>query len=299
MVGMRRLALVALVALSCGALPAHAQTLSLAYKSGDTFKYAIHSVLEESLGSAGVSIPIDIDMTANETVKVTSVDSSGTSDLTITVSNISVKTTSNGVTNTTTGTAATSIEMKVASDGRVQSVNGISAGGNPFTMVSNIGGGFITAVLPDTAVKPGDTWSKSYDRVAPDGSASAHITATSRYLRDESVSGTGTAVVETNSTTAIELKLGMGTMKPVIGPNGSPEPAFPIGDIESIGMKGTIHSDVTSWIDPAAHHTVKTHEGSKTDLTMTTTMASGSPTMPGMDGPFSVKGTETTDLTPV
>jgi hypothetical protein len=294
MVGMRRLALVAFVALSCGALPAHAQTLSLAYKAGDTFKYAIHSVLKETLAGAGLNVPIDVDMTANETVKVTSVDSSGTSDLTITVSNITVKTTSSGGTSTTTATPAASIEMKIASDGRVVSVNGISASGNPFTMMSNIGGGFITAVLPDTAVRQGGTWSKSYDQKTPDGSVAAHIAATSRYLRDEMVAGTGTAVVETNSTTTIELNLGMGSMKPVVGANR----VYPGGDIQGFGMKGTILSDVTSWIDPSAHHTVKTHESSTTDLTMTTTMAPGSTTMPGFDGPFSVKGTETTDLTP-
>lgn len=191
---MRRLALVALVTLACGALPAHAQTLSLTYKSGDTFKYAIHSVLKETLGAGGLSIPFGIDMSARETVKVASVDSSGTSGLTITVSNISITTTTSGETNTTTGLPDSSISMKVASDGRVQSVNGSALAGNPFTLLSNVGGGFITAVLPDAAVKPGDTWSKSYDEAAPGGSGASHIRARSKYLRDESMSGVSAAV---------------------------------------------------------------------------------------------------------
>jgi hypothetical protein len=295
MVDVRRLALVTLVALACGAVTAHAQTLSLAYHSGDTFKYTIHSVFKETLGATGTNVPIDIDVSARETVKVTSVDSSGASDLTITLSNTTVKTTSRGVTNTMTSTPDNSVEMKVASDGRVQSVNGVSMAGNPFTMLSNIGGGFITAVLPDGAVKPGAMWSKSYDEAAPDGSGAAHITAKSKYLRDESVSGVSTAVVETNSTTTIEFTSGMGSVKPVSAPNGSPVPAFSNADFQSIGMKGTIVSDVTSWIDPRGHRVVKTHETSSSDMTMTMTMAPGAQPM---DGAFSVKGTETTDLTP-
>lgn len=89
-------------------------------------------------------------------------------------------------------------------------------------------------------------------------------------------------------------------MKPVTGPNASPVPAFPNGDFQSITLKGTIVSDVTSWIDPSGHRVVKTHESSNTDMamTMTVTLPPGAQAMPGMNRAFSIKGTETTDLTP-
>ncbi|HSP08089.1 MAG TPA: hypothetical protein VLU92_00665, partial [Candidatus Dormibacteraeota bacterium] len=240
---MRRLVVVALLAISCGALPAHAQTLTLAYRSGDTFKYAIHSVLKENLSAAGVTIPLDIEMTGHETVKVTSVDSSGTSDMAITVSDVTMKTVSKWVTNTTSYTPASSVEVKVSSDGRVRSVNGISTTGNVFATITNLGGGFITAVLPDNAVKPGDSWTKSYDEAGPDGSGAAHITAASKYLRDESVSGVSTAVVETKSTTSIDFTTSGGSLKPAGGTNASPMPMFPIGNFQGVSIKGTIVSD--------------------------------------------------------
>ncbi|HYM96212.1 MAG TPA: hypothetical protein VET26_02835, partial [Candidatus Sulfotelmatobacter sp.] len=300
MVGMRRLALVALFALSCGALPAHAQTLSLSYKAGDTYRYGIHTALLETLTAGVLSIPIDIEITAHETVKVTAVDAAGISDLTITISDTSVKTVSKGVTSTTTGLPDTSTEMKVASDGRVQSVNGNSTAGNPFTMLTNLGGGFISAVLPDKPVKPGDTWTKTYDQTPAGGTGSVHVVARSRYLRDESVSGVSTAAVETNSTATILITTGQGALKPVIGSSGSPASGLPTGDFQSVTIKGTVVSDVTSWIDPGAHRVVKSHESSATDATMMMTMAiaPGTSPLPALGGTFASKGTETIDMTP-
>ena len=297
---MRRLALVALFALACGALPVHAQALSLSYKSGDSFNFKIHSVLKEAASAGGLNIPVDIDMSARETVRVQSVDASGTSDLAITVSNVSVKTTSNGVTSTTTGIPDSSIEMKVTSDGRVENVSGAGSGGNPFTMLTNVEGGFFTAVLPGAAVRPGDTWSKSYDQTAPDGTRSSHITAMSKYLRDESVARTRTAVVETNSTSTFKFTTGGGFLKPVTGANGSPEPSIPNGDFQDVSLNGTIVSDVTSWIDPGGHRVVKSHQASTSNLSMTITftLPPGTPAVPGMNGAFSIKGTEITDLDP-
>lgn len=297
---MRRLALVALVTLACGALPVRAQALSLSFKSGDSFSYTIHSVLKEAASAGGLNIPVDIEMSAHETLKVKSVDASGTSDLTITVSKLSVKTTANGVISTFTGLPGSSIEMKVTSDGRVENVSGAGSGRNPFTMLTNVEGGFFTAVLPGSAVRPGDSWSKSYDQTAPDGSSSSHINARSRYVRDESVAGTRAAVVETNSTTTFKLTTGGGSLMPVTGANGSPEPSIPNGDFQAVSLNGTIVSDVTSWIDPGGHRVVKSHQASTSNLsmTMTLTLPPGAPAIPGMNGAFSIKGSEITDLGP-
>ncbi|TMB45949.1 MAG: hypothetical protein E6J53_05760 [Chloroflexi bacterium] len=81
---MRRLALVALVAFACGAATVQPQTLSLGYKKGDTYKYSFHAVIKQTMGMSGMTIPVDVDMTANESIVVNSVDSSGTADLAIT-----------------------------------------------------------------------------------------------------------------------------------------------------------------------------------------------------------------------
>ena len=291
MVSMRRLALVAFLALACGSVTAQAQTLALAYKSGDTYKYTFHSTANENIDAGAISIPITLDMRAQETVTVSSVDSSGTADLSITLSNITMKSSTNGVTSTTTGMPSPTIHIKVAADGRAVSGTGDTFGGSPFMMLAGTGGGFTSAVLPDSAVKPGDTWSKSYDQATPMGSGAIHITTKSTYLRNEG----STAVVQTTSTATIDITTDMS--KTLGGQVGPPIPAMPGAALQSLSIKGTLSTDVTTWLDPSAHRVVKSHMTGKTNATMTINMTSTT-TIPGLTGPFTIKGTQTQDLTP-
>ena len=163
---MKRLALVALfLVAACGSVnTVQAHTISLAYKAGDSYKYALHFVLKYTIGIQGMSVPLDLDMTAKEAVKVNSVDSAGVADITITLSDLTAKTAVNGTTNTTTQASST-VEVKVGPDGHVISVNG-SAMGNSSMLpgMSGTDSGFVSAILPDKPVKPGDTWSLSLER---------------------------------------------------------------------------------------------------------------------------------------
>src|SRR5207247_10360392 len=111
--------------------------------------------------------PLDLDMPGQETITDESVDSSGTAHLTISLTDLSVKTTTNGTTNTTTTAAPISVEMKVASDGRIVSVNGSTFTNGSLPGLSGTEGGLITAILPDKPVKPGDTRTKDYDHATP------------------------------------------------------------------------------------------------------------------------------------
>ncbi len=290
---MRRLALVALVALACGALPAHAQALSLAYKSGDTYKYKFHTSSAQTMVGSGLNIPTDVDMTAEETVTVKTVDSAGTADLSITLGNFVIKTTSGGITNTVTGIPDSTIDARVAADGRLVSSNGDQFGtGSPFLAFTGLSGGFVSAVLPANAVKPGDSWSKNYDQAIPDGSGGIHIVSTSTYLRDESVSGVSAAVVETKSTGTMDIALGTSRSA-----GGQPSPS-PVPGMANQGMtiKATTTSDVTTWIDPVAHRILKSHSTEKEDGTMTFDLAGM--TIPGMTGPITIKGEFMTDMNP-
>src|ERR1700737_3971516 len=89
---MRRLMAVSLFLIAaCGAATVNAQTLALAYKGGDTYKYALPSPPKEAVDMGSMSIPINLDLTAVETVTVKSVDSSGTADLSIDLGNVVIK----------------------------------------------------------------------------------------------------------------------------------------------------------------------------------------------------------------
>lgn len=284
---MRRLALVALLTLACGALPAHAQTLSLAYKTGDTFKYAYHSTTRQTINTAGVTIPTNLDISTAESVTVKSVDSSGTADLSIALTNFTIKSTTSGVTNTTTGLAPSTIDVTVAADGRIVGIDGNPyAGTNPFLAFTGMGGGFfVTAVLPPNAVKPGDTWPNSYDQAMPAGAGGIHVTSTSKYLRNESFNGVDAAVVETKSNGTIDISSNLSTPQPGAANMG-------------MAIKGTVATDVTTWIDPVGHRVLKTHATEIDDGTMNLHLPAGLGSVPGLGGPMTMQGSATTDLTP-
>jgi len=297
----RRIALVVFVAFACSPLPTQAQDLRFGYHPGDTYKYAIHSTANETIDAVIVQVPLKLDMTANQTVTVNSVDSSGTADLSIDMSNVSLKTTMNQTTNTT-NVGSQAISMQVGADGRIVSINGNAAGSNPFAVLSGVGGGFISAVLPDKPVQPNDTWSKTYDQTNSQGSGSIHVTANSKYLRDESPSGANAAgpkaaVIETTSTSTIDMTLDL--TKLAAGQSGSPLAGLTPGAVQSLTFKGTVKAVITSWIDLSTHRVAKTHRTSNLDATMTMNFPpSTSPSMAGLTGPINIKGDETTDLTP-
>jgi hypothetical protein len=282
---MKRLTLLALFALACGAV--QAQALSLGYHAGDTYKYTYHSATKQTVVAAGVSLPADIELSANEAVSIKSVDSLGTADLAITLSNFAITSTTGGVTTTTPVLPDTTMDVTLAADGRILSLNGNQlAGSNPFLAFSGMGGGFfVTAVLPSNPVKPGDTWSKDYDQANPGGSTGAiHVTSHSKYLRNESLNGVNAAVVETTSSGAVNMTLDI--------PASGAAPAATGG----FKIAGTVISDVITWVDPSGHRVLKTHATETNDGTLN--LGSLSTAMPGLTGQITIKGTGTTDLNP-
>jgi len=287
-----RLALAALLVVACGATQVQAQTLKLAYSKGATYTYKAHMTMDETVDIGGLAEPIKIDMTATETETVASVDSSGVADITVTLTNVSVKTTVMGQDATTT-TDVPAAHMKVGSDGRVLSVYGLSfTGGSPFGAAGASGTG--SAIFPDGAVKVGDTWTKSYDQTNPLGAGSVHITTTSKYLRDEMVSGAAAAVVQTTINTPMDMSFDLSKLGQMAG---SATSTIPIPGINGIAIKGSQVADVTSWLDAKAHRVLKTKMTDKIDATFSFVMSAGT-NFPGPTGPYSIKGTQTMDLTP-
>jgi hypothetical protein len=288
---MRRLTvLVALFAIACGATQAQAQTLSLAYSKGATYTYKAHMTLDETVDLGAVKEPVTVDMKATETETVQSVDSSGVADISIKLSGVTVKTTVAGQVATTTTTVPTE-DIKVGSDGRVLGINGLAfSGGSPFGAAG--GGGTGSAIFPDGTVKPGDSWSKSYDQTNPLGTGSVHVTTTSKYLRDETINGTQTAVVETTINTPMDMTIDFSKFAQMTGSDMT----LPITGLQGMAIKGTQVADATTWLDAKGHRVVKSTMSSKIDATFSFVMAAGS-SIPGLAGPFAIKGTQTMDLT--
>lgn len=296
---MKRLAVLSFVVLAgCGSFgPTQPHTLSLAFKPGDTFKYHFHSTTRQTATTSGMTIPVTIETTADEAVKVESMTASGNAQLGITLSKLTVKSSMGGVTNTTTDTGGSTIEVELAPDGRLVSVGGSAiAASSPLLAFTSIGSGlFVAAILPDHAVKPGDTWTKDYDQTTPGDDGAIHIATKSTYLRDESVNGVDSAVVETRSTGTLAVD----TSKSSAQHGGMP----------GISIKGTFETDVTTWVDPNGRRILKSHSTAKDDATVSLppSPAPPAPSSPvtsppafagSFAGPITLNGTATTDLNP-
>ena len=286
---MRRLIAVAVLLAACGILPAHAQTISLAFKQGEQFKYTLHFTGAFSAHVGSVAQDVKIDAKAKETVTTTAVESDGTADMTLTLSDLTITTSgkaADGSTTTSTTTQTNAIppqQLKVAPDGRILSINGESISStSPFGVLA--GSYLVYAVLPDTAVKPGDRWSKSYDQAQPGGSSSVHVTSNSTYLRDESFHGANAAVVETKSSADFTMNLFSPQSPPPNTPNGTRAGPTPAG---FGAMQGSVTSDTTSWIDPDAHRVLKSSMKAMLKATITE-----------FENQVTVTGTQSVDLEP-
>jgi len=302
----KRLALlasfIALFVAACGNIGVQAHSISLAYEAGDVYSYAFHLALKYTVATSGLSMPLNLDMKAKETVTVKSVDSSGTADVSIALSYTSVTTAINGTTTTTNSTNTTTAEMKIAADGHIVSVNGSAMGNSSFPgMASSSQGGFVTAILPDHPVKPGDAWSKSYDVPNPYGSGTSKMTSDSTYLRDEKVGSSNTSVIESKMKLTIDMSLDLSS---ILG--GSGLAPIPTGGsasaLQGMALKGSGTADVTSYVDSSVHRVVKTHSTGTFDATISvklpTTGRTPAPS-PALGGPITLKGTQTLDMNPV
>jgi hypothetical protein len=285
----RRLIAVAVLLVACGILPAHAQTISLAFKQGEQFKYTLHFTGTFSAHVGSVSQDVKIDAKAKETVTITAVESDGTADMTLTLSDLTITTTgksADGGTTTSTTTQAGAIppqQLKVTPDGRILSINGESiSSASPFGVLA--GSYLVYAVLPDTAVKPGDQWSKSYDQAQPGGSSNVHVTSNSTYLRDESFQGVSAAVIETKSTADFTMNLFPPQSPPPNTPNGNRAGPTPGG---FGAMQGSVASDTTSWIDPGARRVLKSSMKATLKASITE-----------FENQVTVTGTQSVDLEP-
>jgi hypothetical protein len=239
---MRRLALVAFFAIACGSTAASGVVLALVFHTGDVYRYSY-----ESTGHVGIdpSPPDAVHKSAHLTFTVTSVDSSGTADLSLATSDGAVTSTEGPVTPPVGTSLNGTSELKVSSGGRILSdtLNGIA-----------FGGGTWWAVLPGRAVKPGDTWTDDFDVSYTGPSLTSHYKTKSKYLRDESFQGSNAAVIEsTFTTTAV------------------------VTDASST-VQQTGSYTATTWIDRAAGRILKSHVTSTYVGTFTDPSGSTPPT---------------------
>jgi len=290
----RRLLVLAVIALTaCGSFGLSAHPISLAFKTGDTYSYKLHAKLDYTIGTQGLSVPFKLELNAKDTVTVNSVDASGVADVTINLTDITIKSTINNTDDTHAAKSET-VNLKVTSDGHIVSVNGKELTSGSLPDLTGMGNGLISAVLPSGDVRVGDTWTKTYDSKPPKGSGTIHVKTDNKYARDEKVGAVQTAVVESKITSAIDITFDASALGlPMMSPRATPTSPM----AQNVSMKGTLTSTVTSWIDTAGHRIVKSHSTGKTDATLNLSMSSpGSAT--AFNGPITFKGTQAVEIDP-
>jgi hypothetical protein len=256
---------------------ATAQMLTLSYSKDATYKYRFTLTSDFTVQTVALTEQERIDLSAKEALTVSSVDARGVAEVMVTFTDAKLKTTlgsgqATAVINNGPSTL-TDTHFWLAPDGRALSTyDGGSLPDDPVMFGVAADARFVSAVLSDSTVKPGDTWTKNYDVASPSGAGSIQVIAKSRYLRNETFGGVQVAVVETVSTANVD-----------------------IGIKGSSGILGTASSDVTSWIDPSAHRIVKTMVTSSSEVSMAASPLGS--LVPGA-GPFTQKGTQTLDLEP-
>lgn len=235
-------------------------------------------------GTQTQSVPLEFDAASDVQWRVLAVDAAGTATVKVTTSNLSLS--SNGQSQTVPNPPALTIH--VSRDGRVVSTSGLTIASGSGRFPGLDGTDQISALLPDHAVKPGDTWSKSLTRTILGSTVS--FRASGAYLRDERVGTVNAAVIQTKQTVPLRFALtGRDLASLLPGLRG----VVPAG--AKVAYSGRVAGVSTTWVDPAAKKVLKS-QGTGTfsiDIAIT-----GVPSTSGL-GSLRMSGTESVTLRPI
>jgi len=250
---------------------AEAQPLALSFTKGEEKTYDVQQTMDAKVSSPLFGDePLTMDVSQVVGWKVVSVDDAGTATIEVTVSDMSG--TLNG--SEVPSTPAPPVEIQIASDGRVLSAGGLSLGGAAETQGFGFPGmGQLTPILPDDgdAVSVGDTWDKEFSQDFPFGDGTIDFSATSTYVRNETVNGREAAVIQTQMTVPIDVTLDLAKLLDALGPEltgatgASGLDALGGGSIAYVGQ-GTFTQ--TSFVDLAASEMLKTQSDGDFDISM-------------------------------
>jgi hypothetical protein len=251
---------------------AEAQPLALSFTQGQERTYDVHQTMDATISSPLFGDQaLSMDVTQVIGWKVVSVDDAGTATIEVTVSDMS------GTLNGTEVPSAPAppIEIRIAADGRVLSAGGLSLGGAGQTQGFGFPGmGQLTPILPDEgdAVSVGDTWDKEFSQDFPFGEGTIDFSATSTYVRNETVNGREAAVIQTQMTVPIDATLDLAELVDALGPEITGATGATgldqLGD-GSIAYMGRGTFTQTSFVDLDAQELLKTQSRGRFDISMT------------------------------
>jgi len=257
---------------------AQAGPLALSFTPGDTQRYRIEQTMDITLGgdlAVGVTGPMSIETSQTVAWQVENVDADGVATIRVTTEDTSG--TVNGLPIPSMGTTP-AIELRISPSGEVLSIGGPALGGGsvdlsggPFGQFFQMPGAnqFTPLLPPDADAQVGDSWDVSFSQDIPYGDGSVDVDATSTYDRDEAVAGTQTAVIVTDATIGMDMRIDVEEIIDALGAAGITGPTG-MPDLSGAGIAytGGGTTTQTSWLDLDAQDLVKTRTEGDLDLTM-------------------------------
>lgn len=236
-----------------------ATALAMSFPKGQTFTYALSMNMDGTIHAGTQSGPLKGTVAETLSWKVQSVDAQGIATVELSASNISGNFNGQPV----SGTSQYTSSIQVARDGRILVGGDLASttGGSGFDFP---GTDQFTPVLPDHLVKPGDTWTKSFDQTLPFGGGHLGYTSHNTFVRYENVSGVKAAVIRSTMTVPLDLTIDLRKLLDTYG-QGAP---IPKGSHPSIQYGGSVSLDQTAWFDPTGGSLVKTLLVAQFDMQM-------------------------------
>jgi hypothetical protein len=116
-------------------------------------------------------------------------------------------------------------------------------------------------ILPDHAVKPGDSWSEGYQQTSDLGYAPVDIQATGTLIRFETDGGHRVAVVQTTENIPVHMTVQMSDVAKAMNLPNVPAAA-------KVAYSGNVNVQTYSWLDTTTSQLLKSSSDAKFDLTM-------------------------------
>jgi hypothetical protein len=239
-------------------------------KPGDTYRYAMKMDMDAGISSPQIGALQSLDMTMEAVIamRVVSVDGDGvaTIDLIIEEGTATLLDVTEELPRETT-------RIKIGPDGRL-----VELGGHALPGSAQIGGGLpgfdqFAPLLPDTIVKPGDTWEKELDLPIPIGEGEMELLVRGEFLRNGTIRGLPAAVIRTDSFSPLDLKLSFDDIEALLGGSTTGIPG--LEDLE-MSMGGNMRLLQTSWVDLGSGRWYRTKGSADFDLAIV---------MSGIEGP--------------
>jgi len=153
------------------------------------------------------------------------------------------------------------VHARIASDGQMVSGSELTVGGSG--AAGPPGTSEFTPILPDHAVKPGDSWSRTYEQANPFGEGTLHVSVSGSLVSVEpDDSGHDVALIKTSATVPLDLTIDAAKVADSMDLGRMPAKT-------KIAFSGSIDATGFSWVDVPTQQLLKSTTDAHFHLKMT------------------------------